>query len=415
MTPLQKLQIEQSEKRQRLNALLAQDERSDADATELATLTARMQALEPELRAAIVAAPEEAETTTATGDAESRERAELRATVSMGEYAAAAAESRAITGAEAEYNAALGISKRPGAFSLELLAPAAAEPEKRATTDAESDRTSRRWIDRLFASSAAMAVGVTMESVMPGVPSYMVTTAGASGAQLDRSEATGDAAWTVGVTALKPKRGSVRAVFSLEDSYRMPGLEDALRRDLQMALVESVDEAIFTGDTGPATADYDIVGLKTAGITEFTLTQANKVKGTNVLARLAALVDGKHAVSPADLRIVASVGTNVLWLTTIINAAASNETLAQFLRASGISWTTRADIDAATTAGKYGAYVGLSRGIEGAAVAAVWAEGQLIRDEFTGAAKGEVAITLSTFWDFALPRTSSFRRLKYVA
>ena len=414
MTALQKLQIEQSEKRQRLNALLAQDERSDTEATELATLTTRMQALEPELRAAIVAAPEEAETTIATGDAESRERAELRAKVSLGEYASAAAEARSIAGAEAEYNDALGISKRPGAFPLELLVSDDDEPEKRATTDAESDRMPRRWIDRLFAQSAAMAVGVTMESVMPGTPSYMVTTAGATGEQQDRSEATGDAAWTVGVTSLKPKRGSVRAVFSLEDSYRMPGLEDALQRDLRMALVESVDEAIFSGDTGPSTAAYDITGLRQAGITEFTLTQANKVKGVNVLARLAALIDGKHATSPSDLRIVASVGTNILWLTTIINSAASNETLAQFLRASGISWTTRADIDTATTNGKYGLYCGLGRGIEGAAVAAMWAEGQLIRDPFSAAGKGEVSITLSTFWDFALPRTSSFRRLKYV-
>ena len=133
-----------------------------------------------------------------------------------------------------------------------------------------------------------------------------------------------------------------------------------------------------------------------------------------MLARLAALVDGKHATMLPDLRIVASVGTNILWLTTIINSAASNETLAQFLRAAGVSWTTRADIDTATTNGKFGAYIGLGRGIEGAAVAAVWAEGQLIRDPYTAAGKGEVSITLSTFWDFALPRTSSFRRLKYV-
>ena len=414
MTPLQKLQIEQSEKRQRLNALLAQDERSETEATELATLTTRMQALEPELRAAIVAAPEEAETTTATGDAESRERAELRSKVCLGEYAAAAAEARSISGAESEYNAAMKVSTRPGAFPLELLV-SDAEPELRATTDAEPTRMPRRWIDRLFAQSAAMAVGVTMESVPAGTPAYMVTTAGADGAQQDRSEATSDAGWTTSVTALKPKRGSVRAVFSLEDSYRMPGLEDALRRDLRMALVESVDEAIFKGDAGPSTADYDIIGLQQAGISEFTLTQANKVKGVNVLARLAALVDGKHATMTGDLRIVASVGTNVLWLTTIINSAASNETLAQFLRASGISWTTRADIDTATTNGKFGAYIGLGRGIEGAAVAAVWAEGQLIRDPYTAAGKGEVSLTLSTFWDFALPRTSSFRRLKYVS
>ena len=38
-----------------------------------------------------------------------------------------------------------------------------------------------------------------------------------------------------------------------------------------------------------------------------------------------------------------------------------------------------------------------------------------MRDEFTGKAKGEVELVLDYQWDFALPRTANFKRLKYVS
>ena len=43
-----------------------------------------------------------------------------------------------------------------------------------------------------------------------------------------------------------------------------------------------------------------------------------------------------------------------------------------------------------------------------------WEAGELIRDPYSGAAKGEVALTLCYLWDFALPRESSFPRIKFV-
>ena len=47
---------------------------------------------------------------------------------------------------------------------------------------------------------------------------------------------------------MKPKRGSVRAIFSVEDDARMPGLEDALVRDLRGALMDGIDKA-SSGET----------------------------------------------------------------------------------------------------------------------------------------------------------------------
>ena len=424
MTPAQKklreLRERQSRERGRMAELAIVDELTDEQRGEFDALEKGVPDLERQLRAAQIAVDDEdAEQRAAgaaarqpEGDAEDRERAELRGRVRLGGYVAAAIEQRSADGAEAEYNAALGIAGNR--FPLEMLAPPI---ETRATTDTDTATTPRRWLDRLFAGTAAERVGITMESVPAGAASFPVTTAGASAAQHGRTEAAADAAWTVGVTELKPTRNATRLVFSIEDAARIPGLESALTRDLRMALTEGVDRAIFLGDAGANENSADIVGLSTAtGLVEKSITQAHKVKGANVLQVFAELVDGVKAMQPGDLRTVLAVGANTLWSHTLANTGASvDTTIAEFLRRFGLSWLTRGEIETATAADDFGAFVGLGRGLEGAGVAAVWEAGELIRDPYSGAAKGEVALTLCYLWNFGLPRASNFARIKFAA
>ena len=390
---------------------IASDKRTEEQRNRLPALDREMSDLDTEINL-LRKTTETTETRQAGVDSEMRERVELRGKVSIVSYCKAALEMRAAVGAEAEYNAAIGMGSDK--FPMELLAP---ETEVRASTDADAGTMNPvRWVDRLFSQAAAQAIGVTFDSVPPGVASYPVTTAGATSAQRGRSQAASAAAWTVGVTELKPRLNAVHGVFSIQDSARIgPGLEAGLTRDFRMSVMDGVDKAIFLGDNGANEDPGDITGFRTAGISESTLTQSNKVKGSNILSMFAGFIDGKHAAGPEDVRIVASVGSNVLWMTTVQAAAVENQTVAQFLRASGISWTTRGEIDTATSNGDFGAFVGLNQGIEGAAVAAVWEAGSLIRDPYSGADSGEVGLTLNYLWDFQIPRTSNFRRLKYVS
>ena len=257
-----------------------------------------------------------------------------------------------------------------------------------------------------------------MESVPAGLASFPVTTAGAAAAQRQRvTDAAADAAWTIGVTEMKPKRNAVRLLFSIEDAAHIPGLESALVRDLKMALTEGIDRAIFLGDAGASGNDADIVGLQTAAITETEIKQADKVKGPEVLSAFTNQIDGIHANGLGDLKIVTSVGAWRLWENTIINltTATNNQTLAAFLRTAGLNWMSRGEIDTNTANGDFGAFIGRGRGLEGAGVSAIWEAGELIRDPYSGAAKGEIALTLCYLWDFALPRTDNFSRIKFVA
>ena len=184
-----------------------------------------------------------------------------------------------------------------------------------------------------------------------------------------------------------------------------------------MALTEGVDRTIFLGDDTANPNAGDIVGLTAAaGLVEKTITQANKVKGSNVLEAFAELIDGKAAMMPGDLKAVFAVGANTLWSHQLANTGASvDTTIAEFLRRFGLNWLTRGDIETATAADDFGAFVGLGRGLDGSGIAAVWEAGELIRDPYSGAAKGEIALTLTFLWDFALPRASNFARVKFVA
>ncbi len=416
---LRELRERQSKERQRMAELSRVETLDDETRAEMDRLETGTPDLERQLRAAQSAVDvEDAEQRSAgaaarqpESDAEQRERMELRSRVRMSGYIAAAFEQRSADGAELEYNAAMGIAGNR--FPLEMLAP---PMETRATTDTDTMTTPRRWLDRLFAGTAAERVGVTMESVPAGVASFPVTTAGASAAQRARSvDAAADAAWTVGVTEMKPTRNAVRLVFSIEDAARIPGLESSLVRDLRRAMTEGIDRAIFLGDAGATGTDADIVGLNTAAIAETTISQALKVTGPSTLAAFTGLVDGIHAADLSDLNVISSVGAWRLWEDEIVNLTADNMTLGAFLRTAGLTWRSRGNIDDDTADGDIGAFVGRSRGIEGAGVAAVWEAGELIRDPYSGAAKGEVALTLCYLWNFALPRPSNFARIVFDA
>ena len=419
-TKLRQLRERQSKERGRVAELAIADALTDETRAELDTIETGTPDLERQIRAAtVVVEAEETEQrdAAATGnkeglDTEDRERLELRSKVRMGRYVLAAMENRSVDGAEGELNAAVGIGANR--FPLELLAPPAQRVEDRATTDADTQTMPRTWLDRLFAETAAMRLGITMESVPAGSASFPVTTAGASAAQRGKDQSAADTAWTVGVTELTPKRNAATLKFSIEDTARIPGLEPALTRDLRMALTEGVDRAIFLGDSGATPNAGDIVGLQTAAIDETTLTQTNKIKGPETLSAFLALIDGIHATTLGDLNVVSAVGAYRLWETTVINSTSTVTTLAKFLRDAGLSWAARGSIEDATANGDFAAFVGRRMGIDGADVAAVWDAGELIRDPYTDAAKATVHLTLCWLWDFGLPRTSNFQRLKFV-
>ena len=415
MTVLQKLQLERSKLRQSLSTLLAVDsaDRTDEQRAEIKTSTERMGELESELRTATTLEGDGSEIK--PDDGEARELRGIQERSRIAAYMAAATAGRGVTGAELELNQALNLGETQ--FPLRLLTgqdPTA--DELRTETDAETTVRPTRWLDRLFHGTAGQALGLTYDSVPGGVASYPVTTGGGTPAQRGREEAIATGAWTIGTTEIKPTRQGIHYIFNVEDSARIPGLESALERDMRAALAERVDYTIFKGDSGANENTADIPAITgVAGISAKTLSQANKIKGTETLAKLVELLDGLSAESIADLRAVAFVGANRLWRSTnIAGASARPMTMASWLNEAGFNWRTRGGIETATGNGKLGAMLGLGRGLPGAGVVAVWEGATLIRDPYSGAKSGTVQLTLQTLWNYKIVRASNFAKLTFV-
>ena len=407
MTPVQKLELRMSDLRRELADAL---EAAEPDVDTVQRLTSELRAADANLVAAKLLAPDPEETVTEVRQFDSK-LAELRESVDLTRHVKAALAGAVVqTGAEAEYNAEMKIEA--GWFPLDLLTRQA---EDRAKRDGDGMASQATWLDYLFAGTAAERLGISFRPVGSGTHSVPTFSAAPSGVQRGRGEAVAEGTFTLAVSEMTPTRNAVYGVYSIEDESRLSGMSDSMVRAMTAGIASAVDLAIFNGDSGANENSADITGLQAAAITEATITQANKVKGDELLKLFLAYVDGQYAQSMADVRVVASVGSNTLWGGTVHAAAVSNETVAAFLRANGVNWLTRGGIDTASANGDFGAYIRLAQGIEGAGVAAVWNQGRLVRDEFTGKAKGEVELTLDYQWDFALPRTANFKRLKYVS
>lgn len=415
MTRVQRIQLRQSELRSKLAAELDKPEGERTDG-ELERLTNQLNGLEVEFRAALAAEEEEQPAEEEEETHEDRGERELRERVSFSEYLAAAMSGAGVRdGAARELNQHMGLAD--DWFPLDVLAADVAEREQRAARDGDAARRQSSWIDRVFYDTAAAYLGVTMRSVQPGIDSVPQTTStSAQGvpAQRGRTEDAGASTFSFGVTEIKPSRNAIHYEYTIEDDLRVPGLASAIQRDMRMAMTEKIDRDIFQGDSGANENSADITGLRTATITEETLTQANKVKGDKVLEMFAGLTDGRYATDIDDIAFVASVGTNRLWASTVQNSAAENQTVRAFLRENGLMWRTRGGIDTATANGDFGGYASLGNGRAGTAVAAVWNAGQLIRDPYSKAKGGQVLLTLNYLWNFAIIRAANWKRLKYV-
>ena len=418
MDNVQKAQLRVSELKAKITDLLetAEEKRGEDFDGDLEKAMKQVRPAELQLQAALVSQPEETaekvvEKRAVVETTVDKREVELRSEIDFGRYIAASLAGTGVTsGAENELNQHLGLAQNQ--FPMDLLAPAI---EVRALRDGDSAVNARSWVDRVFADSAAMRLGISFESVAPGVAAFPIMTAGGNPAQRGRTQAAGEETYTFNVSELSPTRMAVHAIYSVEDNQRVPGLSDAILRDMRAAIVEKTDRVIFRGDDGANENTADIDGLEDLTITERTITQTNKVKGPETLQAFLHFVDGVYASSLADLSVVAAQGANSLWFSTIHNASADNQTVAKFLMDAGLSWSVRGHIESATSNGDFGAFIGLARGMAGAGVAPVWNRGELVRDPYSNANKGEVKLTVQWLWSFGLVRAANFARIKFVS
>jgi len=344
MTKVQTITVRLSEIRQKLNDLLGVEDRSDEQNTELETLTAEAQKLEPELRAAIAAEPDPETHVEDTADAETRERINLRGRVGLGAFLAHALgeKSSLDAGAFAEYRAACKVD-RPG-LPLDIFEQDRPVREERDVTPAPTTGTGVTVAPVqpfVFAPSIAPRLGIQMPSVGSGGFSEMTIATALPAAPKAKGAAADNTAGALSAVTANPRRISARLTLAIEDiaAVGVANFESALRGHASAALSNAYDDQVINGN---ATAP-NINGL----INQLTNpTDPTAVaKFDDWVTAFANQIDGLWASMMTDVSIVANVDAYKLAAKTFRGtetAGAPNQTAADYLRAStGGFWTNK--------------------------------------------------------------------------
>ena len=416
MKRTQKIQLRQSEVREAMGVLLDKEDRSDEDREKLAEHGREMRTLETDFQAAILAdgepvEPERRAAPTGTEDGESKELADLHRRSSIATFLGEAVSGNELnSGPEREYRTAImGDDARQGVVPWEMLAQPAEGREVRvdaATSVAGTaiGETQQRVLDRVFTRSIASRLKVDMPMVPIGDAVYPVMTGGHSPAmKAAGADHSATAATFIGHT-LSPVRLTGRYVFRAEDVARFRGYEATLRRDLTAAMSDAMDDQIVNGNgTAP----------NVRGFLHELPDPSNPTAVTTwdqFIGHFTGQIDGLNAFELSDLRAIVGKQTFAYAETLFRTGATDNgprESAGEYVRSRIGGKSVSSRIPAASGNIQKGiiaktSYPGRN------AVAPIWQGFQMIRDPYSGAASGEVAITAVMLWNFKVLREAGW-------
>ena len=409
MLTSQKLELRRSEVRQRLSELSVIDELTDETRSETDKLTGEWRDLETRHRAAIVAEGEDEASRAETFEATDGEYRELRSRANLGAYLGAASAGSGITpgSPEDELNAALEVRSSGGGVPIPWsMLEAGRGPEEARETRAFTETSAsdgsnlqRPILQRLFGPGLMDALGVRMDSVPVGRSEWPLLTGAVAPAQADEGAAAAAApAATFSHASLKPKRLTGRYEYSHEIAASVPGLEQALRRDLADAVKSAMSNLIING-VAPTNSNPQHVEGFVSRLTAEDLATGEAT--ANDYGRLHALaVDGIHAGTETEVMSV--IGDETYRHAAGLYIAGSGEAGSGLLsrRSGGCMASTYIANAAGMKQNAILHAMGPNGGglMRGDSVAAVWPTLEIVRDIYSQASQG-VVLTWITLWD----------------
>ena len=417
MTESQRLTVRASEIRQRLNEVagLEGDALTDEIRAESDKLGTEYRDVETRLRAAIVAESEQPpETRDAPPDAETRALMDLQGRTSFGRYLQAFIDQAPVDGAERELNEVRGLGTSGNVLPWDSFLPAGGagiETRADAVTAAPASGNpvmQAQIIQRVFARAAVRRLGVAMPVVPVGVASYPVITAGQSPAFVAKDGAKEAAAGAITANTLEPKRLQARVQFRIEDAMVTAGLESALQEDLNLSLADALDGQLV--GAGDAQVRGFLATAANGGVADYADPSA-VVDLAAAAAQAARGVDGKYAGGEDECAWV--IGTASYQKLAALIQSNDSTSAAERLRRILRDFMASANIPATASNIQQGILAKLGAG-DGYynAVCPVWEGVRLIRDEVTGAAKGQIQVTAIALHNFKVVRADGFVRTK---
>ena len=386
----QKIALEMSEKREKLNALLAVDEMSEEQRTEMGTHSTRMQQLEVEARAAILAEDEITITRTDVVDGEDRELRSLIGRANVGNIFDAALEHRSTDGPEAELQAHFKLAAN--SIPLAML-------ETRAVTPAPGDVGTQQStiIPGVFPQSCASFLEIDSPTVPVGEHVFPVLSTNADVGAPAENAAQAETTGSFSADVLSPTRLQASFFYSREDRARFAGMDESLRMNLSDALSDGLDKQILVGTNGLFTGTNLANHASTA-----------ESSYANYRSELAyGRVDGTYAMGVGDLRIVMGSATYGHAAGVFRSNTAGDRAALEDLMSVVAGVKVSAHIPAVTSK-KQECVVRL--GSRRDMVAPIWEGITLVPDEITKAATGQIVVTAIMLHAVKILRADGFHK-----
>ena len=404
MTNAQRLELRASEIRQRLNELSGMAELTDETRSEMDALAIEYADVERQKRAAIIAGDTPPETPEPeSGDAETREIADMIERAEIRNYLVSAALSNPVDGVERELRQAiLGENAPETDMPIDVLLPL--ETRADASTDVASaiQHNQQNIVGRIFSETAGAYMGVQRPSVPVGETHYYALTGGATADVRSDGVAKDAEAATFTTESVAPVRLTARYLLGVETTARIRGFEEALRADIRAVLGDKLDSLALNGqdavqDTSPA-----IEGI----IRELTAPTNPTQTATwnDYLSLYPNRVDGKTSMDGSNVRLL--VNTETFKHAHGLQIATSGELLRRELPTGRFRASANMP-DTASTIAQLLSYTASGRT---GYVQPVWRGISLIRDVYSKASEGQVALTAIMLTGAAMVDSSQYGR-----
>ncbi|MEL6364335.1 MAG: phage major capsid protein [Pseudomonadota bacterium] len=415
-----KIARRQSEIRQELATLAAKPEPTEDETLSMETLDAEYRTNETRYRAALVG--EDEERRAAKDDFESREGsewAELVAGFEVRQVALSIDEGRALDGRTAEVVEEL---RSQGGYRGLPVPWEALETRSTVSTGTPDPKTTAPIIDRLFAESVAARMGCRMVNVGSGEIEYPVTTSAvsASWAATEGGNIGDPVAYTTVDRPMKPDNTlGVRMAISRK-TLKQSGaaLEAAVRRDMNGAIGEAMDAAVFqgSGSNGQPT-----------GVLNLTVTPAITSTDVSAIASYSIfrdavrrMMDANAAMNPSAARLLIRPLTWSVLDDALISGTSDTEWdrfTRRFSAANVVISDNALPASEPEDATDKGAHTCLLTAVTGGVppiFCATWGAIDLVRDAYTDAASGGLRLTALSTMDVTVSRPQQLEILTNV-
>lgn len=314
---------------------------------------------------------------------------------------------RSVEGAEAELNQGLGLDS-------DTMVPWAAfdpgvDAEERVDANppdlADVNYTTASIMRRVFLQTDAAFLGVAMPSVGAGTAVYPVMTSGGEGGMMGANAARDSEAYALTTVNVNPKRASTRYLLNLENRAEVgQELEGVLRADMREQLGVLFDKQVIGGDGTGANVSGILTGLTTPADPDGVLDVAT-LRGDIIDA-----VDNRWVPNEASVRLLVACSVykfaRKIWQDT-------QKTIDGVESVRGLGATIRATKQIPTSSDSGKVKYGIRTARPDGFVAPIWQGVTVIRDPYTKAASGQVALTAHMLFGTAFKRKDGWAQVAF--